>query len=427
MRGITNTTGTACHLNSALIVLCHCLVPIREALEGLARLIEGEDEEVHDSCWIRCLGRFLEDLATTTATTASSAAEPVDSTDLYRQIHQRTTKVQAQDLGDAVQSLVRVLQTLRRDCCSAAAAAAADEKNHNHHYALFSQLIEAVLYSGSVRSVITGRCCDGGRGIRRRTKRLKTRTLSNPLQLPGSCDSLEGALHQVFRVETAVQGYQWGDSTTYEEEEEEQEKEGSSHRHDLDGQQHAASSVDDWIVTTKRTEACAFPPILLLHLQRFGLFSSSSSGGRTVLQPLNDHAIQIPERLRLGEFLTAGTSQPGEDEGSLEYELTGGILYVSDDEEEEDEEEGGHCVAAVLQGDKSCIVDDEDVTALPTPTLLKLLGGSKVADGDDVGLRRKGSCMRGVLLVYQCAERARRVTEPLLCKLLESSVPRDKC
>jgi hypothetical protein len=80
IRGISNTTDTACHLSSALLILRHCLVPLRKAL------VHQYSNTFAASPWYQQLGSFLDQLASTNDKDGNSdeTLVPVDPTRFFQ-------------------------------------------------------------------------------------------------------------------------------------------------------------------------------------------------------------------------------------------------------------------------------------------------------------------------------------------------------
>ena len=61
-RGIINSTGTACHLSSTLLLLFHALVPIRESLMDVVSQLEDDDDDDEHLLAV-ALGKFFAEYA----------------------------------------------------------------------------------------------------------------------------------------------------------------------------------------------------------------------------------------------------------------------------------------------------------------------------------------------------------------------------
>lgn len=164
MRGIINQTGTACHLNAALIVL------------STLGLSNKEEEEADPT-----LAEFLQRLRSTD----DSAQEPIDSSTLNDRLR-RKLHLEANDLGDAVTALSRLLSLY----------------GAGGSHSLFA--------GGRVTSTLRGR-----RGSEERIKRLKEKKLSNPLSL--MVDERHESLVDLLRSYTAERtvNYKWDGQTDW--------------------------------------------------------------------------------------------------------------------------------------------------------------------------------------------------------------------
>ena len=264
IRGIANTTGTACHLNSALIVIGHALGPVATALVDGAP--SSSDDE--SSKFIRELGYFLRCLKTSGDSQSRDyerIATPLDPTELYKTLR-KSAGLEAEDLGDAVAALIKLLQRVMVSNNGA------------------QRLLEAILYSGRTHSVLTGE----RNNSERRTKQLKERRLANPFPLPLPRDdesinnrSLHSALQQAFCDEQIVHEYKWHPTTATD---------------------HNGKPNSKW-TTYKRMHVTAFPPIFMLHLQRFEL--SNTATARRNLVPINGgKGVGIPATLDFTDYLS---------------------------------------------------------------------------------------------------------------------------
>jgi len=392
MRGISNTTGTACHLNAALMVWRHCLGPLGE--NDHHYLLSTKDDASDDTLLLPVLlQRFLQELGDESAT-----ATPVDPSELYQALASARGRrlLQAEDLGDAVTALSRLLQT-------AAASSSA-----------WSDLQTEWLESGRVQSVLTGT----KRGYKSRRKELKERSLSNPLLLQLVADDdddhhllldVTTALRRHFLQELVVQDYQWPETRISD-----------------------CSTVGHW-KTTRRQYLRQLPRIFMLHLERFRLVDHGRRNKR--LEPIDQkqhQCVNVPETLDMSEYLQQQQSdneqQPQSSSAATApnstrtlFHLRGGILHVSDESSNDENEEDGHYVAVVCGKDSNewYLVDDERVTSVPLAQVLRWLGGDwyNAAYGSESAT----SYLRGVLLIYHCDD------DPLLVeKLVELRIKNDE-
>jgi hypothetical protein len=115
VRGIKNPT-TACHVTSSLALLCHCLAPVREAilLAGRKNAIAGGDRADTDPI-CRELARFLEEYYVTGDDACDQSIMQIVEVPvkLYRALLQETG-IQAENVGDGVTTLAKILDHLRR-------------------------------------------------------------------------------------------------------------------------------------------------------------------------------------------------------------------------------------------------------------------------------------------------------------------------
>ena len=433
MRGLRNTTGTACHLNAALMVWRHCLDFLgdpdvvelwlsldashaedpddSEDLLGVSNNAQQEQnpdtsssesqvnnlpEDARQSiiaCWRRIF-RALSEENTTTA---------VDPTDFYDQLQRLSNrrsrrsgtiihKLDAHNLGDAVLALERLLQLVLMtppwNC---------NNRNTNSNSDNLPLLYyNALLGAGRVQSVLTGT----KRGYKSRTKRLPERPLANPFPLPltaiaettttTTTTNNNNVTSDVFNLRTVLQrallheqpvlgdGYAWPETRPSD-----------------------CAMVGHW-QTTRRQCVRQFPPIWMLHLQRFGVvadstttttptFSQQQPYRRLQLQAIDGQQCwTIPATLDVREYLAVDRDDdphPTTTQQSTIFHLRGGILHVSEPTDhrsdpnsigiEENEEESGHYVAVICQDNNQwCLVDDDHVQSnLPLDRVLRWLGG----------------------------------------------------
>jgi hypothetical protein len=355
IRGISNTTGTACHLSSALVIICHCLVPLRKALVHYSNTSAATP-------WFQQLGAFLDQLASTNRNELDNVT-PIDPTRFFQAL-KKEIGIEAHELGDAVTALVKILQNVRRGIPS------------------LEPLFQATVDAGRVHSVMTGTARwlqrsdnhnddDSDSDIWKRSKETKSRPMSCPFSLPGDCESIEIAL-QATLAPQPLQGYQWTAGSFKETRVPVTECIDLVDDHNQD---------DDWWNNTKTLQLDAVPNMWMMHLNRFHV--QRDSGQRVAMEPYT----RVSKSLELEGI---GNLDPHK------FECLGGILHVTGEEEDEDEEEGGHYVAIVRQEGTGCwyLVDDGHTDKLTEYTALQMLSGHENI------VTSRGSYMRGILLVY---------------------------
>jgi hypothetical protein len=344
IRGISNTTGTACHLSSALIILCHGLVPLRKALVHYSNTSAA-------NAWFQQLGAFLDELSKDCDNDDND--DPVDPTRFFQSL-KKEIGIEANELGDAVTALLKILHNVRQGIPS------------------LEPLLQATVDAGRVHSVMTGRQVrksdDGDSEIWKRSKATKIRPMSCPFSLPGDCKSIETAL-QAALAPKPLQGYQW---TAGSFDETQVPVTNPSELIGLD--------QDEWN-TTKTMQLDVVPNIWMMHLNRFHV----RHDGQKVA---TETSTRVSKYLELD-----GTESPAQHK----FKLLAGILHVSDedDDDEDEDEEGGHYVAIVCRGEDWYLVDDANTTELGEETALQLLSGHENT------VTSRGSYMQGLLLVYK--------------------------
>jgi Ubiquitin carboxyl-terminal hydrolase len=375
-RGISNTTGTACHVSSALLILGYALHPLKN---GIAAASTAPDA----SPLIHRLGAFLNDLTVSEDSgdesrfesnigphaTDSSRLSPLDPSDLFATLR-TVVGLESQDLGDAVTALIKLLQCIFAD----------------ESVDMLQGLQTELIHSGRVYSVLTAQPLDD-RPDPKVSKQLKERRLANPypLQLPQRRKdenvSLLDALASAFQKAHTVDGYRWPTNIVPEGEH------------------------DEW-TTTKRLHVAAFPPIFMIHLQRFELFSSTerSPTARTKVQLGESEGINVLTTMDLDQFLSQALESTSV-EANYRYNLAGGILHVTDpDQEQNNDEEGGHYIAVACSHGQWYLIDDDSTHLVSVNQVCSWLSGdwyTPPPSSDDSGSRiQSGSYLCGVLLVY---------------------------
>lgn len=227
IRGIQNVSGVGCHLSCALLILCHTLVPLREAM---LCLVDSQDEYSRqtNNHLVLELGRLLKDMAKT----EEAAVEP---SKFFTAIQ---SQCNAYDLGDATRALTVLLKLIR-------SIFQEEGKVQDDFQALYNKLL-----TGTQERVICGRKTVEGKTLVR-TKR-KQNPLGTPFPLDGRQLSIGIALQTAMDPVT-VKGYNWEMSEGYQE--------------DVLAVYQENSSAD-W-QTTKQLAITSLPASFLFHLQRF--------------------------------------------------------------------------------------------------------------------------------------------------------------
>jgi hypothetical protein len=344
IRGISNTTGTACHLSSALLILCHSMVPLRKALVHYSNTSAA-------NAWFQQLGAFLDELSKNCDDDNDDAVDPTR----FFQSLKKEIGIEANELGDAVTALLKILQSVKQ-------------------IPSLEPLLQATVDAGRVHSVMTGRQVqksgDGDSEICKRSKATKSRPMSCPFSLPGDRESIETAL-QAALAPQPLQGYQWTAGSFDET------RVPVTNPSELIDLKH-----DEWH-TTKTMQLDVVPNLWMVHLDRFHV---RHDGQKVAIET----STCVSKSLELD-----GIQSPAQ----YKFELLGGILHVSDEDEDEDDddedEEGGHYVAILRQGEDWYLVDDAKSTELAEETALQLLSGHENT------VTSRGSYMKGILLVYK--------------------------
>ena len=334
VRGIANYT-TSCHVSSALLILYHCVTPVRDALLQAELRISSPScssnagpstSSTCDEVVFQTLCDFVRDYYDDACRQEQSQQALEKPTKLYQALSH--IGIHSESLGDAVTTLAKLLQFVRFDCPDRTT----------------KQLASAGL-DGTVHSVLR-------RGVQR--KILPSRPMSCPfvVRRRQGCNSLEDALLETLQP-TVLQGYQWSEDN---------------------GEVHLDSDDPQRDPTTKTLVLDQLPPIWMIQLD---------CSGQKRMEPLQPKTIHVPLSLSSPPF--------------LDYELTGGIVYIEDDAEEKNgcDEDAGHTVAVIRDSEEQdntwYLVDDELVSPITSDTACNILGGIC----DDRGLSR------GLLWVYQ--------------------------
>ena len=436
VRGISNDeTGTACHLASALIILCHCLVPLRQAVVQVATTTGATQDDPSSpilgqsstaSLWLVQLGSLLQELITNNddTTEEEEEEEAVQPTATFYNAVKRRLGIEAHELGDAVTALIKILQSIREDLSTTL------RSGDGIVQSLFQQTTDG----GRVHSIITGvqrERIDWNVVLKlTRTKVTKTRpmtcpwTLSLPeLVVPSSNSNnnndhaddddslLQKAVGQALKPQPVRSSYCWKEGTYAEVEEEE---EFTTEKDDLD---NGFEDVDDEWYITKKLVLDAVPAIWLIHV---GMKTNATSEDSNS----DDDARRRRRRMKVPAQLQVSTSATDEAPFPSSYHLIGAILHVSDDSDsndgEADEEPSGHYVAVVRKQKDSdnegeeektlsswFLVDDDKVTRLSSlETVLQLLNGDVDSCCNEITTNGGGSItagcgIHGTLLVYQ--------------------------
>jgi hypothetical protein len=274
VRGINNVSGVSCHLSSALQLMCHALVPLREAL------IDQYEHPVAQSKELLEFGRLF-------AALSLESSDPVDPTSIYKTI-ERLTSITQHDVGDVSTALSKLLEFIRK--------ASPDSIPE------WELLLNLCLFGGKTRQTIVGRKSEGGAAIIR-TKTGKSKSMACPFPLVGTFESVEAALGSAFQSQV-VAGYNW---------------DRSGHVYDEERIQEEASqvSLDDW-TTHKTLHLECLPNFWFLHVERF----TYQDGDKTLSNP----KVDIPSTLNLSKYL----------QDDVIYNLLGGVLHVTEDAIEEE-------------------------------------------------------------------------------------------
>ncbi|GKY94229.1 hypothetical protein MPSEU_000388700 [Mayamaea pseudoterrestris] len=211
VRGIINSSGTGCHISSALVVFCHCLSPLRRAL-ALRK------NSVTDPSWLTSLSSFCR----VYCNDSSSDESAIDPTELYEALR-RDIGLNHRLLGDAVTALAKILQELR---------SLADPTLNN----VFAMTLDG----GQAHFLIEGTRDDEIIC----SKQTKKRAISCPFSLSTDYDSIQAAFNAKLE-NTAVDGYQWAAS---------------------DANEHDQGDVP--LTTTKMLVLDSLPNVWLFHLDR---------------------------------------------------------------------------------------------------------------------------------------------------------------
>lgn len=337
-RGILNPT-TACHVTSSLAVLCHCLAPIREAILRAGRTSAITERDADPVC--RELARFLEEYYVTGDDVGDyRILPPAEIPDNLYRVLLAETGIQAENVGDAVTTLAKILDHLRR-------SAAAPE---------IARIVKATV-DGSCHRVILD-------GHRRKILPQRSMPCPFPVRIEGDPTALSESLQQTLEPKL-VYGYQWmGEFEVLSS-----------------GPSCEQSCRCD---TTKTMLIDQAPPVWIIHLDRV-------ERGSHKRQDVNIPMVDAP--------MSFDASSLGI---SAEYRLMGSVVLVSDFKHAEGEEDAGHTIA-VIRGqryDDGCngndpmtdwiVFDDETVSSISDNEAHRMINGCQTDRG----------MAEGVLLVY---------------------------
>jgi len=354
VRGIPNTTGTACHILSPLALLFYSVPAIREILLELATL---DHQGAHPL--LRELALLFRQVNNQIR---GSGSNTIDPRPMY-QAFLNHLGIEARMLGDATTALSKLIHELRQS--------------------ILSKVIEATMGTGRVSTKL-----EGISPHRRRIKNGKQRSLAVPFSLPVDDlqeTSLEDCLTAYFQP-TEIENYTWTEGT-YEE-------------HDLEGFEDGPPCeviLEEWI-TTKTSTLEELPGVWILHLDRF-----TFEHGRVQPKPTK---VDIPFGLDCNHLF------PSLANDAASYHLTGAILHVNTEGELE---EGGHYITLIpspktaeQQGQQQAklwyLLDDDQVTPVTMDEARALMAGG-VGENSEQSGRAVGQCesaeMRAVVLVYE--------------------------
>lgn len=471
--GIKNSSGTACHISSSFIILYYCLHPIMDVIQvwyDHVVVINNEyDESNHNNQYkfIHDLIQFMKEIQycqNQNVDNVNNNNKAVNPIDFYFNIKE-TLHIEANDFGDAITTLNKILYHITKTITY--------YQSNNNMESQFSlllsndikSLIDTILYNGTTQSILCGtkmiETKDGFTKmnndnndnkryrIMKQIKKLQIQSLCNPIILPIPTDvesiSLMDIIQHVLYDHRIIEGeYNWNNGTNFIEQIE-------SYNCTDDDISETANVTDKW-KTTKCMGVMQYPPIVMLHLQRFHMISTTSTG-RSQLKPLNTN-VEIPLSINLSvpdtdmivkdklEFPTTTQECPLK---INTYELIGGIIHVTDNDNDnqldttttwydELENEYGHYVSVirreVVVEDNNhhyqwFLINDEHVIMITENIMLQLLGGKKVEetihndiDNDDNNKTSKETTIdfgtyRGVLLVYQQIDYLQTTIQPL--------------
>jgi hypothetical protein len=219
------------------------MVPLRKALVHYSNTSAA-------NAWFQQLGAFLDELSKNCENDNNDAVDPTR----FFQALKKEIGIEANELGDAVTALLKILQSVKQGIPS------------------LEPLLQATVDAGRVHSVMTGRQVqkrdDGDSEICKRSKATKSRPMSCPFSLPGGLESIETAL-QAALAPKPLQGYQW---TAGSFEETRVQVTNPSELIDL--------KHDEWSAT-KTMQLDVVPNLWMLHLNRFRN-TTGKSGDRNI-------------------------------------------------------------------------------------------------------------------------------------------------
>jgi Ubiquitin carboxyl-terminal hydrolase len=316
---------------------------------------------------------------------------------------------------------------------------------------------QTMLYSGRVYSVLYT-TTEHDHNNQQKFKVLKQRSLFNPLPVPirRNCNnsnhnnhrhhtshspsgaaaaaavvvvttdtniftSLQDAMYDLFCTEHIVNGYQWNKPTTATTNANDTVASERNTKWEDEGENDLLTTTATTTaptITTRRLQVVSFPPIFMIHLQRFTMKSSSK-----YVQPIEDVTshIQIPDILNVSDYYET-LQQPNpanvqnvdhveyHDDDDIHhrnddmYHLVGGIVHIHDYDGEDPRSDDhpcnydaevesiipqniGHYVTVVKRRrrqqqcpeqsdeDQWYVIDDETVTPVSSQQVLLWLGG----------------------------------------------------
>ncbi|KAL7575799.1 hypothetical protein ACA910_003126 [Epithemia clementina (nom. ined.)] len=469
VHGLPNKAGTACHISSPIVVLFYAVPPIRQILlqvETSVAILETRASKTkttrtktskfrQKSCrLLRELSSVFQQLSLLDDVNNNDhmiIKAEIDPNPLYQALVDELG-IQANDLGDAVTALSKIIHKLSSDTGCGHDDANASNYGENHHSVdrdctvilnVVSKVIQAALGKGIVRTHLRATC-----STRQRVKKnKKSRPIPNPLTLPcifsgrttneSDDKTLQGCL-QRYTSAVVLEGYQWVAGTFEELElsDKEGHSEDFSHRR-LEDQQRPTQEEKtlstqeqfSW-VTTREHRIEETPCWWFLHLDR-GDHNNLGNGTRQ----LHAQSIDIPW---LFDFSSNSIGDSGATATTHKFHLTGAILHASPEEsstdqqqqeDEEEEEPYGHYVALIPRPDQNqqfgerevnlppnqwFLIDDDIVTSIGYSEAMTLLAGGPAATvslvpkhkkrtyvGKDASANAEVARTCAVLLVYQ--------------------------
>lgn len=427
LRGILNVTGTACHVNAALIVLGHALRPLATAIIHAASHSPSEEttsitrhtSTVNNALLLFELGSFLQELMCNEADKVPHEYDAIDPTqivsDILRNDQNNSNKVECErnltspvdpsrlykvlratiglepnDLGDAVTALIQLLNHVAANSKAVmlvddeSVSSARDLQPGKEQQAdgqtdlplqspvlLLPRLLDNLLDSGRTFSLLTGRQARKS-GSQQNSNTESSQFLVQTKRLK------ERRLFNPFPLPmppflkfVEVLRLAFCEShpvQQYNWPALEAVKTENGDREN--GNEGAVENSTEWI-TSKRTHVTSFPPIFMFHLQRRELVSNQQIEDCDGIQGNEDGGdstnLEIPFNLDLDPYLSSEPSKdataPRKLATDCTFELTGVVFHVSDDAGSEEDEEDGHYAAAVIANNQWFIVDDD--TCLP--------------------------------------------------------------